>query len=184
MGMLNTIWKMQRCQCFRVLLTPCTRFGTIWVTIVQYYGHSSTFFRTFRYSMIPWQFHILSTSRPQHCTHICIQNIYNINCKTDTKFSSFSPLWFESRSGHMWESRVLLTDGQVVFPRVRRFSPTFDERSARYKWNILERDIKPKSKRKKNHQNTHTHIHTHIYSGIKKSWCGDWQYSHLVSSVG
>ena len=49
----------------------------------------------------------------------------------------------------MWESQVLLTDGQVVFPRVLRFSPTFDERSARYKWNILERAIKPKSKKKK-----------------------------------
>ena len=45
----------------------------------------------------------------------------------------FSPLWFEPRSGHMWESQVLLTDGQVVFLRVLRFSPTFDERSARYK---------------------------------------------------
>ena len=32
-----------------------------------------------------------------------------------------------------WESQVLLTDGQVVFLRVLRFSPTFDERSARYK---------------------------------------------------
>ena len=45
----------------------------------------------------------------------------------------FSPQWFELRSGHMWESQVLLTDGQVVFPRVLRFSPTFDERSAQYK---------------------------------------------------
>ena len=45
----------------------------------------------------------------------------------------FSPLWFEPGSGHMWESQVLLTDGQVVFLRVLRFSPTFDERSARYK---------------------------------------------------
>ena len=61
----------------------------------------------------------------------------------------FSPLWFEPRSGHMWESQVLLTDGQVVFLRVLRFSPTFDERSARYKWNILERAVKPKSKKKK-----------------------------------
>ena len=33
----------------------------------------------------------------------------------------------------------------VFFPRVLRFSPTFDERSARYKWNILERVVKPKS---------------------------------------
>ena len=40
---------------------------------------------------------------------------------------------FEPGSGHMWESQVLLTDGQVVFLRVLRFSPTFDERSARYK---------------------------------------------------
>ena len=28
----------------------------------------------------------------------------------------FSPLWFEPRSGHMWESQVLLTDGHAVFP--------------------------------------------------------------------
>ena len=39
----------------------------------------------------------------------------------------FSPLWFEPRSGHMWESQVLLTDGQVVFLRVLQFSPTLDE---------------------------------------------------------
>ena len=45
----------------------------------------------------------------------------------------FSPLWFEPRSGCMWESQVLLTDGQVVFLWVLRFSPTFDERSAPYK---------------------------------------------------
>ena len=47
--------------------------------------------------------------------------------------SGFSPLWFEPRLGHMWESQVLLTDGQVVFTRVLRFSPTPYERSARYK---------------------------------------------------
>ena len=62
----------------------------------------------------------------------------------------------------MWESRVLLTDGQVVFPRVLRFSPTFDERSARYKWNILERDIKPKSKKKKKKKKSSKHAHTFI----------------------
>ena len=27
----------------------------------------------------------------------------------------FSPLWFETRSGHMWESQVLLTDGHAFF---------------------------------------------------------------------
>ena len=27
----------------------------------------------------------------------------------------FSLLWFKPRSAHMWESQVLLTDGQVVF---------------------------------------------------------------------
>ena len=27
----------------------------------------------------------------------------------------FSLLWFEPHSGHMWESQVLLMDGQVVF---------------------------------------------------------------------
>ena len=34
----------------------------------------------------------------------------------------FTPL-FEPRSGHLWESQVLLTDGQVVFPRVLGFRP-------------------------------------------------------------
>ena len=33
----------------------------------------------------------------------------------------FSPLWLEPRSGHIWESQDLLTDGQVVFPQVLRF---------------------------------------------------------------
>ena len=40
------------------------------------------------------------------------------------------------RSGHMWESQVL--DGLVVFPWVLGFSPTFDERSAQYKWNTVD----------------------------------------------
>ena len=44
----------------------------------------------------------------------------------------FSPLWFKPRSGHMWQSQVQLMDGQVVFPQVLRFSPTFDEWSALY----------------------------------------------------
>ena len=71
-----------------------------------------------------------------------------------TKNSLFKkPLWFEPRLGHMWESQVLLTDGQVVFLRVLRFSPTLDERSARYKWNILERAVKPKSKKTKQKKN-------------------------------
>ena len=46
--------------------------------------------------------------------------------------------------GHMWESQVLLTDSQVVLLWVLRFSPTFDEWSAQYKWNILERAVKSK----------------------------------------
>ena len=60
----------------------------------------------------------------------------------------------------MWESQVLLTDGQVFFPRVLQFSPTFDvskvgenwrtrEKPPRLKWNILKRAVKPKSKVKK-----------------------------------
>ena len=74
-------------------------------------------------------------------------------------YETFSPLWFEPGSGHMWESQVLLTDGQVVFLRVLRFSPTFDERSARYKWNILERAVKPKSeKKKKKKKNVTRHL--------------------------
>ena len=35
----------------------------------------------------------------------------------------FSPLWFEPSSGYMWESQVLLTDGQVGFPQVSGFRP-------------------------------------------------------------
>ena len=67
----------------------------------------------------------------------------------------FLPLWFKLRSGHMWESQVLLTDGQVVFPRVLWFLPTFDEQSVQYKWNILERAaVKPKSKKKKKKKNS------------------------------
>ena len=58
----------------------------------------------------------------------------------------FSPLWFEPSSGHMWESQVLLTDGQVVFPQVLQFSPTF-EWSAQYKWNLLERVTKHTKKK-------------------------------------
>ena len=60
----------------------------------------------------------------------------------------------------MWESQVLLTDGQVVFLRVLRFSPTFVERSARYKWNILERAVKPKSKKK-----------TFLLFALNRFWC-------------
>ena len=39
-------------------------------------------------------------------------------------------------------------DDRVVFPRVLRILPTFDEWLAQYKWNILERAVKPKSKKK------------------------------------
>ena len=60
----------------------------------------------------------------------------------------FSLLWFEPCSGHMWESQVQLMDGQMVFPWVLPLLPTFDECSVRYKWNILERAVKPKSKKK------------------------------------
>ena len=70
----------------------------------------------------------------------------------------------------MWESQVLLTDGQVIFLRVLRFSPTFDERSARYKWNILERAVKPKSKKKKKKKkkkNSHYFIYIFLTSGVK-----------------
>ena len=49
----------------------------------------------------------------------------------------------------MWESQVLLTDGQVVFLGILWFAPTFDEQSAQYKWNIFEKVVKPKSKKKK-----------------------------------
>ena len=44
----------------------------------------------------------------------------------------------------MWESQVLLMDGQVV-PRVLRFSPTFDEQLAcpPSMNNRLERVVKP-----------------------------------------
>ena len=68
----------------------------------------------------------------------------------------------------MWESQVLLTDGQVVFLRVLRFSPTFDERSARYKWNILERAVKPKSKKKKKKKKDP--LWKHAYSNTLKCY--------------
>ena len=45
----------------------------------------------------------------------------------------FSPSWFEPCLAHFWESQVLLTDGQVVFPQVLQFSPTFDEQLTGYK---------------------------------------------------
>ena len=35
----------------------------------------------------------------------------------------FLPLWFEPCLGHMWESQVLFTDGQVVFPGFSGFHP-------------------------------------------------------------
>ena len=46
----------------------------------------------------------------------------------------------------MWESQVLLKDGQMVFPGVLWFSPAFDERLSRYKLNILESAVKQKKK--------------------------------------
>ena len=64
----------------------------------------------------------------------------------------------------VWENQVLLTDGQVVFPRVLQFSPTFDEQSARYKWNIFERAVKPKLKKK------------YIYNYISALWCRSVNY--------
>ena len=63
--------------------------------------------------------------------------------------SGFSLLWFEPRLGHMWESQVLLTDGQVFFPQVLGFSLTFDEWPARYKWNIRKKGIKTQIKKKR-----------------------------------
>ena len=49
-------------------------------------------------------------------------------------------------------------DGQVVFSWVLHFSPTFDEWWAQYKWNILERAVKPKSKKKKKKKKTDVDI--------------------------
>ena len=77
-----------------------------------------------------------------------------------------SSLWFKPCLGHMWESQVLLTDGQVDFSRVLWFSPTFKERSSRYKWNILERAIKPKSKKKKKSKETIAWNAKAIFLGI------------------
>ena len=44
----------------------------------------------------------------------------------------------------MWESQVLLMDGQVVFHRVLCFFPPFDKRSTQYRWNICVRAVKSK----------------------------------------
>ena len=92
----------------------------------------------------------------------------------------FSPLWFEPSSGHMWESQVLLTDGQVVFLRVLRFSPTFDERSARYKWNILERAVKPKSKKKKKKRLAYSQLGNQARDSLTKFFV--WQINLLPLS--
>ena len=97
----------------------------------------------------------------------------------------FSPLWFEHRSGHMWESQVLLTDGQVVFLRVLRFSPTFDERSARYKWNILERAVKPKSKKKKKKKKKKKSMGiTCFNTECNVKWCLTFDWVNIVRSAG
>ena len=64
---------------------------------------------------------ISDTANSNYCLSL---TLILLNTTTPT---FFSPLWFEPRSGHMWESQVLLMDGQVVFPRVVQFSPTFDE---------------------------------------------------------
>ena len=62
----------------------------------------------------------------------------------------FSPLWFELCSGHMWESQVLLTDGQVVFPQVLQFWPTLINNQLDVREIFLkERVVKPKSKKKR-----------------------------------
>ena len=36
-----------------------------------------------------------------------------VDTRVDTNPLGFSSLWLEPRLGHMWESKVLLTDGQV-----------------------------------------------------------------------
>ena len=55
----------------------------------------------------------------------------------------------------------------VGFPRALQLSPTFDERSARYKWNILERAVKPKSNNNNNNKKiTRTFLFCLIFSHI------------------
>ena len=47
----------------------------------------------------------------------------------------FSPLWIGPRSGHFWESQVLLTDCQVVFPRgFAHLWWTIGSVSVKYSW--------------------------------------------------
>ena len=50
-----------------------------------------------------------------------------VDRRVDFNPLGFSSLWFVPCTGHMWESQVLLTDGEVVFPRVLWFFPTFDD---------------------------------------------------------
>ena len=49
----------------------------------------------------------------------------------------------------MWESQVLLTDGQVVFLRVLRFSPTFDNDWLDISEIFLKGPLNPNQKKKK-----------------------------------
>ena len=74
-----------------------------------------------------------------------------------------------------WESQVLLTYGQVVFPRVLQFLPSFDERLAWYKLNILERSVTPPPppppppKKKKKIQSSYLECYCYICFTTKPS---------------
>ena len=46
----------------------------------------------------------------------------------------FSVLWFESSLGHMWESQVLLTDGEVVYILERAISKTQIKHTKKSSW--------------------------------------------------
>ena len=61
----------------------------------------------------------------------------------------FSLPWFKPCSDCMLEGQVLLMDGQVVFPRVLRFSPTFDERWLDISEIFLKGQNNPNPKKKK-----------------------------------
>ena len=79
----------------------------------------------------------------------------------------FLLLWLEPRSSHVGKPSSL-KDGQVVFPWILRFSPTFDKRLACYKQIILEIAVKPKSNK---------------YTSIGSLQCVSIRYESIVNNL-
>ena len=91
---------------------------------------------------------------------VLIQELY---CALLNRMISFSYPWYPAlpmfhsiqyfRSGHKWERRVLLTESQVVFSPGTTVFAHLRWTIAWYKWNILKKAVKPKSKQTKQNEN-------------------------------